>query len=371
VLKPSDRLKARQLQKRLSDALRAYLGRVTFLKIASIRQNVTTRVGGREMETDVVAEVSTGDSTWTLVCECKSLGQPREVRSATLQLERYLSTLNDRSRYGVVLAPFISEESARLCTDAGMGYLDLSGNARLSFDRVFMESRAPENTQKRRRELRSLFFPKSLRVLRVMLTGPLRPWTVTDLARAADVSLGHVSNVRRQLLAQEWATVREGGLELSRPDELLRQWQAQGRRAITSVQRTQVELYTLDRPAEFEAKLAKASISLERRCALTEMAAAARMAPMARYLRTRAYVDSIDAVTSVLGIKPVDTGANVVLVEPADDGVFYDLRNFGGVFSVCPVQVYADLTTGGGRYEEAAETLLQQVIEREWRSATK
>jgi hypothetical protein len=361
-------LKRRELETRFSEALRAYLSRVPFLQIASIQQNVTI---GAEARVDVLAEVRSGDRAWTLLCECKSLGQPREVRFAALQLQRYLSILSDGSRYGVVLAPFISEESALLCTEAGVGYLDLSGNARLSFDRVFIESRAPENSQKRRRELRSLFFPKSLRVLRVILTGPLRPWKVTELAQAAGVSVGQVSNVRRQLLAQEWATVGGGGLELSRPAELLREWQVQGRRSITNVQRRQVELFTLDRPAEFEAKLAKASISLGQRCALTEMAAAARMAPMARYPRSRAYVDSIDAVTAALDIKTVETGANVVLVEPADDGVFYDLRNFGGAFTVCPVQIYADLTTGGGRSEEAAETLLQQVIEKEWRPAIK
>jgi hypothetical protein len=371
VLKIANTTKSRQVERLLSDALRTYLSRVPFLEVLSIKQNVTTRAHGRQFETDVLAEVKAGADPWTLVAECKSLGQPREVRTATLQLDRYLATLGDRSRYGIVLAPFISEESARICTDAGVGYLDLSGNARLSFDRVFIESRAPENALKRKRELKSLFFPKSLRVLRVMLTGPLRPWKVTELAEAARVSLGHVSNVRRQLLSQEWATVRDRGLELNRPEELLREWQTQGRRPISSVQGRQLELFTLDRPGEFESKLAKASLSLERRCALTEMAAAARMAPMVRYFRTRAYVDSIDAVSAALGIKPVDSGANVVLTEPTDDGVFYDLRNFGGVFSVCPVQVYADLPTGGGRYEEAAAALLQQVIQKEWRPAIK
>ena len=369
MLKSPNLLKEGQLEKQLSDALRAYLGRVPFLQIESLQQNVSTRIEGRVIESDVLATVTTGDRTWTLVCECKSLGQPREVRSATLQLDRYLSTLDDRSRYGIVLAPFISEESARICTEAGVGYLDLSGNAHLSFDRVFIESRSPQNTLKRRRELRSLFFPKSLRVLRVMLTGALRPWKVTELAEAAGVSLGQVSNIRRQLLAQEWASIGDGGIELSRPEDLLHQWQAQGHHAIDRVQLRQTELFTLDRPAEIEVKLAKVATSREIRYALTEMAAAARMAPMVRYHRTRAYVDSIDAITAALELKPVATGANVVLVEPADDGVFYGLRDFGGVLSVCPAQVYVDLSTGGGRYEEAAEALLHQVIEKEWRPA--
>ena len=371
VLKSSSPMKPRQAETVLAEALRTYLSRVPFLEILTIRQNVTTRAQGREVETDLLAEVKTGADAWTLVAECKSIGQPREVRSATLQLERYLATLGDRSRYGIVLAPFISEESARICTEAGVGYLDLSGNARLSFDRVFIESRAPGNALKRKRELKSLFSPKSLRVLRVMLTGPLRAWRVTELAETARVSLGQVSNVRRQLLSQEWATVGDGGLGLTRPEELLSEWQAQGRRPVSSAQGRQLELFTLDRPGEFEAKLAKTSLSLERRCALTEMAAAARMAPMARYLRTRAYVDSIDAVSTALKLKPVETGANVVLIEPADDGVFYDLRNVGDVPSVCPVQAYADLATGGGRFEEAADALLRQVIQTEWRPAIK
>jgi hypothetical protein len=370
VLKPSIPLKERLIEQQLSDALRSYLSRVPFLEFASVEHSIRTQRGAQVVAPDVLARVKTGDGTWTLVCECKSVGQPKEVRSAIAQVERYLSMTNVPSQYGVVLAPFISEQSAEICTDAGVGYMDLSGNARLSFDRVFIESRSPENTQKRRRELRSLFFPKSLRILRVMLTGPLRPWKVTELAEAAGVSLGQVSNVRRLLLAQEWAKVRDAGIEVSRPEELLHEWQAQGRRSVNSVQRRRVELFTLDGKAELEAKLARSASALDSRCALTGMAAAARMAPMVRYLRTSAYVDNIAAVTAALGLKPVETGSNVALIEPADEGVFYDLRHIGGVPYVCPVQVYADLTTGGGRFEEAAEALLQEVIVKEWRPAT-
>jgi len=46
---------------------------------------------------------------------------------------------------GLLLAPFISEESAKICTDAGIGYADLAGNARLAFDTVFIETRSAGN----------------------------------------------------------------------------------------------------------------------------------------------------------------------------------------------------------------------------------
>ncbi len=76
--------------------------------------------------------------------------------------------------YGLVLAPFISHESARICTEAGVGYADFVGNARLSFDRIFIETRTEETPPVVKREARSVFSPKAARVLRVLLQGPLR-----------------------------------------------------------------------------------------------------------------------------------------------------------------------------------------------------
>jgi hypothetical protein len=113
-----------------------------------------------------------------------------------------------------VPVPFISEESAKICTEAGIGYADLAGNARLSFDHVFIETRSPENPFREKRETRSLFAPRATRALRVVLQGPLRAWKVVELAESARVSLGCVSAVRQQLLAREWAAEEPGGLNL-------------------------------------------------------------------------------------------------------------------------------------------------------------
>ena len=87
------------------------------------------------------------------------------------------------------------------------------------FDTVFIERQVASRPVIERRELRSLFKPKSAQVLRVMLRA--QPgWRVTELAEMADVSLGHVSNVRAGL-DREWARVSDDGLFLSEPDALL------------------------------------------------------------------------------------------------------------------------------------------------------
>lgn len=139
--------------------------RVPFLKLILLKKEgqVAPRFPQRA---DWIANVMAGERQWTLLLEQKRLGQPREVRTAVLELKQALSNLPKSTlSYGVVLAPFISEESARLCTEAGVGYADLAGNVRLSFDHVFIETRVAENPFREKRETRSLFAPKATRVV--------------------------------------------------------------------------------------------------------------------------------------------------------------------------------------------------------------
>lgn len=126
----------------------------------------------------------------------------------------------------VLVAPFLSSVAQALCREQGVGFLDLDleGNARLAFDAVFIERAVASKPAAERRELKSLFKPKSAQVLTVMLRDPTRSWQVAELAEAADVSLGHVSNVRSGLLDREWAQVSHQGLFLSAPDRLLDAW---------------------------------------------------------------------------------------------------------------------------------------------------
>lgn len=227
MLKPAKKLNERDLKPKFQASLRGLVAGIPFLKLASLKRDV--KLGdGRIGRPDWLAELRTGDRSWMLVAEGKSSGQPREVRAAVLQLKHYLSLLPPgKPGYGLVLAPFISEQSARICTEAGVGYADLAGNARLSFDQVFIEKRVAGNPVAVKREARSVFSPKATRVLRVLLQGLLRAWKVKELAAAAEVSLGHVSAVRQKLLAREWAVEDEDGLRISKPDALLDAWAAE------------------------------------------------------------------------------------------------------------------------------------------------
>ncbi|MBC7052256.1 hypothetical protein G6O46_24925, partial [Salmonella enterica subsp. enterica serovar Enteritidis] len=105
----------------------------------------------------------------------------------------------------IFIAPYISPEAQALCNEFEVGYLDLVGNARIVFDTVFIERRVDTKPPAIQRSLKSIFKPKSAQVLRVLLRDPDRAWRVADLAHTAEVSLGHVSNVRSELVDREWA----------------------------------------------------------------------------------------------------------------------------------------------------------------------
>ena len=315
---------------------------------------------------DVAGRFLLRDGQIPFVIETKSIGQPRFVREAAYTLNRYRSRRPDT--YPIFIAPFVANDAAKILEAEGMGYVDLSGNCRLCFDEVYVRCTGNENKFIRRRGLRSLFSPKSERVLRILLDDPARSWKVQDLAREAGISLGQVSNVKRKLEDREWASRVESGLRLSKPDRVLFEWKDNYN--LSRSERR--DFFTLSRVDEFEQRLASLMKSRASRSrtgyALTAFSAAARYAPAVRYQRVYAYVsENISQLAQELELKPVESGANVTLITPYDEGVYIGSTDKRGVKVTSPIQSYLDLSQLRGRGEEAAETLLREAIEPKWR----
>jgi hypothetical protein len=333
------------------------LERVPFLRLESLdrRAPLAASFSGRP---GWLAQVRAGTRHCALVVEGRRFGHPREVRAAILQLERYLADLGgNKQGYGVLLAPFISAESARLCTEAGIGYADLAGNARLSFDQVFIETRAADNPFREKREIQSLFAPKAARVLRVLLQGPPRAWKVTDLASTAHVSLGWVSAVRQQLLAREWAAEVEGGLRVAKPDALLDAWAE----ADDWGKRTAIQEYSaLDAgdPVRLARKVQK--VLAEEGPLFTQWLAGWLRHPYTTPPAVTAYVRRFpdeSRIEKQLLARRVDGAGGLRLVVPKDEGVLYSPQKAQGLDLVSDVQIYLDLLATGQRGEEQAAEL--------------
>jgi hypothetical protein len=352
---------ANTIKKELSDIettaqenLKGVLEKVPFLKIESIERE---RDG-----VDILVNLSADNKKQELLVEVKSNGQPRMAREAVNQLIRYRN--NYPNAYLVFMAPYISPQAADICRKDGLGYLDFAGNCYLSFGQVYIEQTGKPNPFRTRRDLVSLFSPKSSRLLRVLLNNPGRVWKTQDLADEARVSLGLVANVKKLLLDREWIT-KQDGLSLSEPWNLLEEWAT-----VYTYRKNEIRnYYSLKSIPEIESALAQVCKTKDIEYALTGFSGAARFAPAVRYTRAMAYVyNTREDVASLLNLKEVETGANVTLLGPYDEGVFYGTQEIEDIRVVSPLQIYLDLKGYKGRGEEAAEAILRDVIKPKWQS---
>jgi hypothetical protein len=337
-------------------ALKDLLAQVPAIDVKRIETEVSQ--DGRDI--DILARLSVGGRRHDLVCEVKASGQPRHVRMALLQLAEYIDR-KDKDATPVLIAPFLSPEAQELCRKHHAGYLDLEGNSRLVFDGVFIERLVPTSPRTQRREIKSLFKPKAAQVLRVMLRDPARHFRVAELAEAAGVSLGHVSNVRAALLDREWAHADTDGLRLTKPDALLDAW----RDAYQPPIGERSGFYTTLHGTAFEeaARRAFSAANKNERAIFASFSAAQWLAPYARTATHYLYADEtgLEALRRELNLSPSAKGENVVITRPIDRGLFRDtVEPAPGIFCTSSVQTYLDLAVGGERGREAADHLRQE-----------
>ena len=338
-------------------AIRDCLERVPFLKIQKVK--IEPDLFGRRPDFLVRVEVAGG--RYNLVVEVTSSGQPRIARQAINQVRSYIETVPNP--YPVLLAPYISDATAELCAHNGVGYIDLAGNCRLSFGQVYVEQRGKKNPFSEKRELRSLYSPKAERILRALLVAPKKVWKVKELASETGVSLGMVSKVKRILELREWLDSQSKGIRLLDPEIALTEWANEYRYSKHRI----MNFYSLVSGSELEEQIALAAKNSDIRIALTGFSAAVRYAPAVRYRRSMIY-SSEDPMTIArkIDLKPVSSGANLTLIQPYDEGVFYAGESRDGLPVVSSIQTYLDLMKQSARGEEAAATLLQEVIRPSW-----
>ncbi len=179
----------------------------------------------------------------------------------------------------------------------------------------------------------------------------------------AVVSLGQSFNVKKLLVDREWVEMGDKGFRLTAPANLLSEWAENYDFRRNTVR----EFYTIRTVAEFERVLAKECEKAKTTYALAGFSSAARYAPMVRYQRAMTYVaGDVNSLTRCLELKPVTSGANVNLISPYDEGVFYNAQTKDDAKVTSPVQTYLDLRQIKGRGQEAADFLLQQVINPTW-----
>ncbi len=348
-----------QLEQKAEAALNNCLTRIPFVKNVDILREPNPE----DLGPDLMVKAEVAGQEQMFVVEMKNNGQPRPARDAINQLLRIKA--NYPGAYGVFIAPYISPRTLDICAKEGVGCVDLAGNCRLSFGNVYIEQEGKPNIYLKKRDLRSLYSPRAERVLRVLLNNTKKIWKVQDLAIEASVSLGQAFNVKKLLEDREWIRTGISGFSLSEPEALLKEWAEN-----YSYRKNRVrEMYSIKGAVKFESELADICSTKGIKYALSGFSGAARLAARVRYQRAMAYIASEEdmaIVISQLNLKEVGSRANISLLLPYDDGIFYGAREVDGVKICSPVQIYLDLIGFAGRGEEAAVEIFEQVLKPSW-----
>jgi hypothetical protein len=333
--------------------------RVPGLKVNALP--ATPKANSRLYEADFIVEVVHKGRQAHFIGEVKSNGQPRNASDAIAQLKTFIARY-EHPAHPVFIAPFLSKETRAMCIEEGVSYIDLAGNARVVFDGVYIEREAADNPFKERREFRSLFTPKAAQVLKVLLRLPSRQWKMAELAAAAGVSLGQVSNVKTALMAQEWASVGEDGLILVNSNTLLDEW----RNAYRGVGGSVLHYYTTLHGTQLNHAILHVLENFERpHAALASFSAAEWYAPYARVGHETLYADQegLDQLTKMLKLSPATKGGNIVITFLHDKMPLFDAEMRGpGLWCTSPIQTYLDLSISGERGREAADFLRKEVV---------
>jgi hypothetical protein len=261
----------------------------------------------------------------------------------------------------------ISERVAELCRAQGISYLDEAGNCRLSAPGFFLQVEGRKPVRAANRAHIDPFAVKSSRIARVLLGSPRRGWQLQELADEAQVSIGLVAKVKRALLEQAFVEERDRRLHLRDSKGLLDAWAA-----AYEPKGNRIAAYVMQKAGEAERRIAHWCAENGVRSALTDLAGAWRLAPSVRYQQSSIYVEGNDETDNInnliqgLGVKRVDSGANVILAVPEDAFVFYQSRTMDGIDVVSPLQLYLDLRRQTGRGEEAAQEILNREILPKW-----
>lgn len=262
----------------------------------------------------------------------------------------------------MVVAPYIGPLAKERLSEAGVSFVDLTGNIRFVLNRpaIFIEAQgADRNPYRENVPLRSLRGRGAARAVRGLLDYR-PPFGIRELAIATENSASTISRVS-DLLERESILYREerrGRILSVDWERLLRRWaddyDFMGANRITAwlEPRGMRVLFDKLRRADFE-------------YAVTGSFAAVRIAPVAEPRLAVIYAANRAAAAKSLGLRPADTGGNVLIGRPFDPVVFQRTQQDDEIMYVSVTQTVADLIKGPGRGPSEAESLIEWMHHRE------
>lgn len=293
--------------------------------------------------------------------------QSSDAASVAMALEQVQAAVRREERLiPLLLVPYMGTVGARRCRNEGVGWIDLSGNAHVEIDSLYLHVQGKPNRYKQPGRPSNAFAPKSSRIARFLLMHPGEYFQQAEIADATDIGRGYTSKIVRRLEEKNLITVADGKVGTERPDLLLDAWREKYEFSDHTIVKGTV---AVRESQELTKRLALTFEDAGHTYAVTGLSAAWILTSFARYRITTVYLDEEpnDALKREIGLREDPQGANLWLTIPNDEGVFHgagrrETAEQASIRCVHPVQVYLDLLCHPERSSEAAEEVRRQYL---------
>jgi len=303
--------------------------------------------------------ISWGDKI--MIIECKASGQADSVAMAARQARDFANAVSEAA-IPMVVVPYMGEVGQRLCEEAGVSWLDLSGNARIVAPGLRVQIEGKPNRFKRQGRPRSLFAPKSARIARWLLMKRDQAFTQRELARMSGLDEGFTSRIVRGLEEQRLVE-REaaGAVRVANYDTLLDAMREAYDFSKHHIVRGHVAARSSD---EVLRRLAESLHRDKIKYAATGLAGAWLWSGFAGFRLVVLFVSELPDAKACgqMGFHEMGRGENVWLVQPNDAGVFDGSEVRERISCAHPVQIYLDLKDHPERSNEAADDLRKKLL---------
>lgn len=261
----------------------------------------------------------------------------------------------------LLVVPHMGKAAQKACAQAGLSWMDLSGNARIVTPTIFYHDLGHPNRFPRVGRPETAFGPRGSRIARHLLMAPTQAIRQRTLAAGTGLDEGHTSRIVGKLLKLGLVERGEEGISVPDADALLDAWLEDYRFDRHYIVRGRIPARGSDRLIH---ALAEPLSRAGEPYAATAHAAAWLWTHHASFRLATVYISTLPSpgLKKDLGFREEARGANTWLVVPNDQGVFHGSELVDGIRCVHPVQAYVDMKSHPERAEEPAAELRSRLL---------
>lgn len=301
-----------------------------------------------------------------IAVETRRIVEPRDVS----RMHNRLDPANSGGAWdiGLVAARYLPATVRKRLIEAGLSFVDATGNVYLRSDvpPLFISDRGMDSDPWRGpgRPRGTLKGAPAAQVVRALVDAR-GPWRMRELVASAQASTGSVYRVIDFLEAED-LLVRNEDATVTVPNwvPVLRRWSEDYEFMKANI----ISRWIAPRGVD---SVIRAALDTDaREYAITGSVAATTWASYAPARSVMTYATNPVDIAERWGLRATETGANVLIAEPAYPALIRGARRReDGLSIAAPTQVAADLLTGPGRAPSEAEELIDWMVahERDWR----